>query len=139
LDGCQTEAVLRVISAVLAILLGGIHFLNGLTSLISPPSGGDPAQKPASRGSIRDPAMSKIPPFARAAFALGGLVVLGAGVLLFLQAGAWLWVYLAGWAIVQAVAIYNGLTAYGNLKWSHHVVRFLIFGMVFGLAFWSMR
>ena len=88
---------------------------------------------------MRDPAMAKIPLWVRAMFGVGGLVVLAGGMLLIARSKQWVWVYIAGWLLIQAISIYNGITAYGNLRWSHHIVRLVVFAGVFAMGLWSVR
>jgi hypothetical protein len=133
--------MLRLIAGGLAIFLGAVDAATAAAWLASSrtpfqprPDGSEPR-----RGSMRDPAMAKIPLSVRALFGVGGLAVLAAGILLIARFDQWLPTYIIGWLLIQTIAIYNGLTAYGKLRWSHHIVRFLVFGGVFVLAYLSVR
>jgi hypothetical protein len=132
---------MRLIAGGLAIFLGAVDAATAAAWLVSSrtplPSRTD--ERSPRRGSMRDPAMAKIPLWVRALFGIGGVAVLAGGMLLIARSGNWVWAYLVGWLLIQAISIYNGLTAYGNLRWSHHVVRLVVFGGVFALGLWSAR
>lgn len=87
-------------------------------------------------GTRKSPAVD-VAIWARAAFVLGGVIVIAGAVLIFMESPAALWVYGAGWLLIQLMAMRNGITAFGRLRWSHHLVRFVIFGAVFVLAYLS--
>lgn len=102
-----------LISALLVAILGLIHVMLG----------------------TRKSPVIEVARWSRAAFGLGGLVVIAGAVLIYTESMTGLWIYGAGWLIIQGVAIYNGLKAHGKLRWSHHLTRFVIFGGVFALAY----
>lgn len=118
----------------LAIALGLVHLANAVAWIRR--TEGETGSK-ARRGPLSDPAMLQVPIWARTMFGLGGLIVAIGGVLILLNAATALWVYASGWVLVQGFALYNGMKAYGNLKWSHHAVRFLIFGAIFALGLFT--
>lgn len=132
---------MRLVAGVLAIFLGAVDAVTAAAWVVStrrPPQPRANGAEPR-RGSMRDPAMAKVPIWVRALFGLGGLAVLAGGMLLIARSSSWVWAYIVGWLLIQVIAIYNGITAYGNLRWSHHIVRFVVFGGVFALGLWSVR
>ena len=82
--------------------------------------------------------MMRVPKWARGTFGIGGVAVIAGSILLGLGIEAGLGMYAAGWLVIQALAIYNGFTAFGNLRWGHHLLRFVVFGAVFALGLWSL-
>lgn len=132
---------MRLAAGVLAIFLGAVDAATAAAWLASSRTPPEPRANRAEprRGSMRDPAMAKVPLWMRALFGLGGLAVLVGGMLLIAKSGSWVWPYVVGWLLIQTISIYNGITAYGNLRWSHHIVRLVVFGGVFALGLWSAR
>jgi hypothetical protein len=131
--------ILRIVVAAFGLLLGLIHALRGFVWVRFPYETEVPdEQAETGRGTLQDPRMMRVPKWARGTFGMGGVVVMVGSVLLGFGLEVGLGIYAAGWLVIQALAIYNGFTAYGNLRWSHHLARFAVFGAVFGLGLWSL-
>jgi hypothetical protein len=76
-----------------------------------------------------------IPAISANAMLAAGLLLITAGVLVWLASSWALWVLAAGLVGMQVVAIANGLHMHGKITWSHHLGRLVLSLGLFGLAY----
>lgn len=77
----------------------------------------------------------EVPVWTKIGFGLGGLAIMAAAYFIYSKSSVGLWVYGSGWLLIQLIAIYTGVRTFGKPRWSHHLVRFVIFGAVFALGY----
>ena len=68
-----------------------------------------------------------------------GLLLLGSGVILVLKLPSALLFLAIGLISIHLLAINNGFHLYGRINIGHHLFRFVVSIILFGLAFWSRR
>lgn len=76
-------------------------------------------------------------------WAAGGMLLAGGALLLSMLLLLWRetaapWVALGALALMQALAINNGLRLHGRITPSHHAVRLATAAVILTLAFWGM-